>query len=197
MSFSRREVIIILGKTGYGKSTWLTKFLAGVPRKFIFDPFRAIPAEYINADELIRRYESQWFKNQASFSVGMYAPQDFDLIGATSYLVGNSYLIIEECGVAFYKGERIPEWLQEAIFLGRHVSLSIILTAQRAASIPIELRSQASRFISFRQTEKRDLDWTKDYLGARFEELPELAELECLDSDNHCVTRYRIAPLSQ
>ena len=195
MARGRRDVIIILGKTGYGKSTWLRKYLASVPRVFCFDPFRDIPAEYLPAEQLIERYESKWFAQSQAFAVGSYMPNDFDLIGSIAYLVGHASLVIEECGVAFYKGERIPEWLQEAIFLGRHQSLSIILTAQRAASIPIELRSQASRFVSFRQTEVRDVQWCRDYLGEHYDLLPNLDELECLDADNKSVSHYRIAPL--
>jgi DNA helicase HerA-like ATPase len=195
VAFGKREVIIILGKTGFGKSTWLKKYLAGIPRSFIFDPFRDIQAQYLTPDELIAAHESKAFQRAASFSIGAYSPNDFDLIGSIAFLTGQCHLVIEECGVAFYKGERIPEWLQEAIFLGRHVSLSLIFTAQRAASIPIDLRSQASRFVSFRQTEQHDLKWARDYLGDHFPDLPYLDELECLDADNKSVTRYRIAPL--
>lgn len=194
---SARDVLIILGKTGYGKSTWLTKYSAGLPRIFAFDPFRKFPAEYLNEAQIIERHDSGWFRDTPNFRIGVSDLPNLDLVGAISFLTGRCAFVVEECGFAFYKGERIPEWLQEAIFLGRHQSLTLIFTAQRATSIPIELRSQASRFISFRQTEKRDIEWCREYLGEEhYEQLPYLEKLECLDSDGENVTRYVINPLS-
>lgn len=194
MSAGHREVIIILGKTGFGKSTWLQTYVQHLPKLFPFDPFAAIQAEYLDADTIIQRHEAGYFKNTSSFRCGTHKLADMELLGAVAFLTTNCTFVVEECGVAFYKGERIPDWLSEIIFLGRHHNVSLILTAQRAASIPIELRSQASRFISFRQTEKRDLEWTRDYLGDHYEQLSTLDILECLDADRNGVTRYRINP---
>lgn len=195
-----RDVIIILGKTGYGKSTWLHKYCAGVPRRFCFDPFRKFPAEYLDEKQILEKHEQGVFRNQAAYSIGSHYLPDLSLLGSVSYLTGNCAFIIEECGFAFAKGERIDDWLAEAIFLGRHQSLTLIFTAQRAVSIPIELRSQASRFVSFRQTERRDVDWCREYLDDVDTELgidllPGLEKLECLDSDGETVSRYIMAHL--
>jgi hypothetical protein len=187
--------VIVLGKRGYGKTTWLNKYAERFPRIFVFDPFRTFPADYLTCDEIISRLESKWFQETPRYRVGSNVIDDLEVLGSASFLTGKCCLIIEECGIAFYKGERIPEWLQEAVFLGRQQELNYVMTSQRAASIPIELRSQANRFISFRQTEKRDLEWTRDYLGEHYEELPNLDELECLDSDGKIVSRYRISPM--
>ena len=195
--FPKRDVIIIIGKTGFGKSTWLNKYARGLPRIFAFDPFRAFPAEYISGEELITRFETGKFREHPRYSLGTYALSDLELFGSVAYETGNCAFVIEECGVAFYKGERISECMQEWIFLGRHKSLTLIFTAQRATSIPIELRSQASRFVTFRQTEKSDVKWTGEYIGDLVDELPNLDELECIDADKKSVTRYRISPLGQ
>lgn len=190
-----REVVIVLGKTGYGKSTWLQQYCRVFPRLFCFDPFAKFPAEYISADELLRRYDQGFLRDSPSFSLGTRLLDDLDLFGAVAFESKNCAFIIEECGVAFYKGERIPDWLSEIIFLGRHNSVSVILTAQRAASIPIELRSQANRFITFRQTEKNDVRWCADYIGELIDQLPNLPKFECIDADNDSVTRYGIGPI--
>lgn len=187
-----REVVIILGKTRYGKSTWLGKFLANKPRRFVFDPFMKSPARYMNEAEMIQRHDAGEFKPPNPVQVGSRNIQDIDLLSSVAFLNGHAYFIIEECGVAFYKGERISEPLQEAIFLGGHQWLSIVLVAQRAASIPIELRSQATRFVTFLQTEKNDVRWCEDYLGDRFEEIRTLEKFECLDCENNSVTRYKL-----
>lgn len=189
----QRDVIIILGKTGFGKSTWLQQYLQGVSKCFPFDPFGSIPAEYLEQEKLIERFDAGYFRDTPKFSVGTRRFPDMPILGSISYLTGKCCFVIEECGVAFGKGERIEEWLQEIIFLGRHNEVSLVLTAQRAASIPVDLRSQASRFISFRQTEKNDINWTEQYIGQRIEELNTLPRFECLDAEGENVSRYALA----
>lgn len=190
------EVIIILGIRGYGKSTWLDKYLSPKPRRFCFDPFRKFPAQYLTADQLIEGHERNIFKpeNSPRLSIGSHFIPDVDLLASVAFLNGYGYLVLEECGVTFNKGERLSEPLQEAVFLGRHNALSLVLVAQRAASIPIELRSQATRLVSFNQREKNDVKWLEDYFAERTEEIRSLDKLECLDYENNSVTRYRISP---
>lgn len=196
MQSQNREVVIVLGKTGYGKSTWLTQYCQVFSRRFVFDPFMKFPAQYLSEETLLAAHENGEYaaEKNASFSVGTMHLATLDLLGAISFLSKNCVFIIEECGVAFFKGERIPDWLSEIIFLGRHHNVSLVLTAQRAASIPIELRSQANRFVTFRQTEKNDVRWCSDYIGERVEELPNLAKFYCLDADNDSVTSYQVSP---
>lgn len=193
------EVVIILGKRRYGKSTWLGKYLSNKPRRFAFDPFKRFPAEYLDEQEIIRRHEEGLFLPDKSptLSIGSHFLPDVDLLASVAYLNGHAYLVVEECGITFTKGERISEPLQEAIFLGGHQWLSLVFVAQRAASIPIELRSQATRLVSFLQTEKQDVKWLEDYLGDRVEEVRTLEKFECLDYENNSVTRYSITPSSQ
>lgn len=199
-SAGERDVVIILGKTRFGKSTWLGKYLRSKPCRFTFDPFKKTQAEYLTDAQLIEQHEQGRFQNPP-YSVGTHNIPDIDLLSSIAFLNGNArtrpYFVIEECGVAFYKGERISEPLQEAIFLGGHNWLSVVLVAQRAASIPIELRSQATRFISFLQTEKNDVRWCEEYLGERFPEVSSLQRFECLDYDvaePDNVSRYFINP---
>lgn len=195
-SEGEREVVIILGKTRYGKSTWLGKFLKNKPRRFVFDPFLKSPAEYLTEQEIISRHEKGLFNaaNCPYLAVGSHNLGDVDLLASVAFLNGHAYFIIEECGAVFYKGERLSEPLQEAIFLGGHQWLSLVFVAQRAASIPIELRSQATRLVSFLQTERNDVRWLEDYLGDQVEEVRTLERFECLDAENNTVTRYRITP---
>jgi len=192
MSAGVRDVVIITGITGYGKSTWLEQYLKKYKRLIIFDPFRAIPAEYISGDTLIEKHESGELKTADKYRYGIYTLFDLPLAGAIAYLNGNCAFVIEECGFAFRKGQPIPDWLQEGIFLGRHQFLSMIFTAQRAISIPIELRSQSNRFITFRQTEPEDVKWCREKLGDLIEELPLLPKYTCFDAEDNSVSRYMV-----
>lgn len=187
-----RDIIIILGKTGYGKSTWLSRYCEGHKRIFAFDPFAKFPCEYATEEKLLHLEENGGYA--ADFKIGTHNRNDLDLIGALSFIHGDCLLVIEECGFIWNKGERIPDWLQEIVFLGRHKNVSLAVTAQRAAYIPIDLRSQANRLISFWQTELTDVDWLENYLGADVENISTLPRFFCLDAEDGKVNKYKISP---
>lgn len=189
-----REIVIVLGKTGYGKSTWLNHFAERYNRIFVYDPFAKFPAQYMLEPEIIEASIQGAFTPGNPFRVGAFRREDLELIGALSFLSTDCLLVIEECGFIWGKGERIPDWLQEIVFLGRHKNVSLALTAQRAAYIPIDLRSQAHRLVSFWQTELNDIGWLESYLGERVEEISSLPRFECLDAEDSTVTRYKVNP---
>lgn len=179
------------GKTGYGKSTWLQAYCKGFKRIGAFDPFAKFPAEYLTESEILALSDLE--KTPDYFRIATYRLPDLDLIGATCYTLGNCLLVIEECGYCFQKGERIPEWLSEIVFLGRHRNVSLVVTAQRAASIPIDIRSQANRLVTFQQTEMNDTGWLDNYLPPEAD-VTTLDRFECYDSEDNNVSRYKVHP---
>lgn len=191
-----REVVIVLGKTGYGKSTWLANYCARYSRIFAYDPFAKFPVTYYAGDSLVTLAESGKFANGNPFSCGSYMLEDLELLGALAFLSGDCLLVIEECGFIWNKGERIPDWLQEIVFLGRHKNVSLAVTAQRAAYIPIDLRSQAHRLVSFWQTELQDIGWLETYLGERVSEIATLPKFICLDAEDSVIEKYKVHPIA-
>ena len=189
-----REVTIVIGKTGYGKSTWLMNYCARFPRIFVFDPFQKFPANYSNEDGLLDSMDAGLFNHGNPFRCGVSNRADLDLIGSLAYTAGDCLLVVEECGFIWSKGERIPEWLQEIVFLGRHNNVSLAVTAQRAAYIPIDLRSQANRLVSFWQTELTDIGWLETYLLDRVDEIATLPRFVCLDAEDSKIDKYKISP---
>jgi len=195
MQSLNREIVIILGKTGYGKSTWLSRYCGGKKRIFAYDPFAKFPTTYLSDEQLLQAVVRGDFEKGKTFSVGSFRLDDLELIGALSFVTGDCLLVIEEAGFIWSKGERIPEWLSEIVFLGRHQEVSLAITAQGAALIPIDLRSQAHRVIAFWQTEKRDTDWLENYFHEMSEDIFTLPKFECLDSEDNNVTRYKVFPV--
>ena len=187
-----REVIAVLGKTGFGKSVWTKKYAVGMPRIFVFDPLLNFPCEYLECENLIARFDEGQFNDMKPFSVGTNSIADLEIVGALSMLAGNCLLIVEECAISFDKYGKIPEWLRDIVFLGRHRAVSILVTSQRAASVPIDLRSQVTRLITFQQSEGDDLSWLKPFLGNGIKELPSLERLTCLDASNAEKKKYSI-----
>lgn len=188
---SDRNVIGILGMTGYGKSTWLYHYLRGHKRVFVYDPFAKFPANYLTEDQLLQQYDNGGFVEN-DFCIGSRRLDDLELIGAIAFKTGRCHLVIEECGFAFSKGQRIDEWLEEIVFLGRHQAVSVVVTAQRAASIPIDLRSQMRRMVSFRQVEFQDTQWLENYFGEYTNEIPDLPHYKCFDSEDGNIETYSV-----
>lgn len=188
-----REIIIVLGKTGQGKSVWSRKYIEPFKRKFVFDPLMDMKVEYMDEAGLLFKYDNGDFKPGKDFSIGIYNADYLSLLGSLGFLSGNSLITIEECAIAFpYGNHSVDEWLHEIVFLGRHRRVSLLLTAQRAVSIPIIVRSQATRIISFSQQEGADMRWLQDYFGSRANFIPNLPKLRCLDAYNGEVSEYSI-----
>lgn len=188
-----RDIIIVLGKTGQGKSVWTRKYIETKKRLFAFDPIQDINCQYIAESQLLEMYDGGFFDSGKSFRVGMFHPDYLPLLGSISFLSGECCLAIEEAAMAFPAGNYvIDSWLREAVFLGRHRALSLVVTAQRAVSIPIILRSQATRIVSFAQQEGSDIRWLYEYFGSRANEICDLPKLTCLDSEHGEISRYSL-----
>jgi len=201
-----REVILVLGKTGYGKSVWSKNYTAPIQRLLAYDLCQEYPVRYCEGDEIIDMLGEGENGNPITkliarkqgglgktFRLGVWKTDDAPLVGALAFMEGTCTLLLEEFSTLYGRGERMQPWLSENVFLGRHREVSILGTAQRAASIPIDLRSQASRVISFRQTEHNDMQWLEDYFEGHTGEISSLGKLECLDAYQGSVKRYSIA----
>lgn len=187
-----REIIIVLGKTGQGKSTWTRQYLLPFKRIMGYDPQRELSVNYIDDSALVNAFDSGRLKLPNEFRLGTDNESGLDAVGNIAFLTGNCILVIEEASLVFRKGERIEGWPRSIIFLGRHRNVSLIVTAQRAASIPIELRSQATRIVSFAQHESDDLNWLKSFFGKQVYDLPMLPPLTCLDAHDGAIKVYSI-----
>jgi len=194
-----REVTIILGKTGYGKSWWSKLYIQKFSRRFVYDP--AMSAEYQvlyeNGAEIVADMTEQgehFLNPENSFSRGIIDHNEVDMIGCLAFYFANNIMLIEEVSNVFQKGLReLPQWAKRIIFYGRHKAVSIALIAQRASSIPIDFRSQATRIISFQQHEYDDVSWLERFFGKEHcRSMPTLQKFTCLDYDNGQIGQYSI-----
>lgn len=190
--FKEREIIIVLGRTGQGKSIWTRYYCKNLKRVFASDLLHDFRGDYIDNKSLIKIHDDHVINKDLNFRLVTSEADDLELLGSIAFLNGSCHLVMEEMGFYFPPGSRAPAWMREAAFLGRHQELSLIMTAQRPTSIPTDLRSQASRIICFNQLEKSDIGWLSSYFGDRMEEISELSELECLDATAKGVDRYKI-----
>lgn len=188
----QRDFIIVVGNQGAGKSVWTKAYCSSKPRLFVYDPL----ASYAGVDfvsDPVDVFPGILSGESKNFRVGTYLPDELPLFGSSAFAAGSCVMVVEECGVVFQRGATLEEWARRIIFMGRHRETSIVLVAQRASSIPVDIRSQASRIVTFRQVEPDDVKAISERIGRDNRDLiPALPDLECLDWENGAVKRYKI-----
>ena len=188
-----RDIILVMGMTGYGKSLWAKLYHRMLRRSITYDPTMTFPVkEYLPGSEIYSRLANETPPKQ--FDYGFVEEDDLEGIGSLTFVVGHMMLIIEECATVFEKGLRMtPPWAKQLCFFGRHRACSLMLIAQRPTYIPIDFRSQANRVITFCQHEGSDMNWLGDFYSKEYmQKLPTLPKLTCLDYHNGEVSQYSI-----
>lgn len=191
----RRDFILVCGNQGFGKSVWTKLYAAEKTRLLVFDP----KAEYPGVDYVTP--PDEWVddvveKRRASFKFGSYLAEEITMLWNAAFAATNCTLINEECTLLFQRGEDVPEWARPMVFMGREPRLNLVLVTQRANSIPVGIRSQASRIVTFLQTEPADVRAISERIGRDYaEQILALPELECLDwQAGQGVRRYSVHP---
>lgn len=183
----KRDYIIVVGAQGAGKSVWCKQFTAPHTRLLVYDPMGSYRVNFDWDDDTGLAIINDKLK---SFRIGVDNPEDVPLLFNLAFAVGDCTLLVEECGTFFQRG-KIEDWARRVVFMGRHRSVNVIFVAQRAASIPIDLRSQANRFVSFRQIEPDDCSAVSSIIGkSNKDKLPSLPDLRCIDWQNGTVVEY-------
>ncbi len=189
-----REIVLVMGLTGWGKSWWSKLYHQGFSRSFVYDPAMSFQANYAPMDTIVSTMLDQEHP-PSTFRWGFNSADDVEAAGGLCFALGDNVLFIEELATVFEKGQaRMPEWAKRICFYGRHKSCSLVLIAQRPTYIPIDFRSQANRVITFCQHESSDTDWLCDFYDReRMKRLNSMEKFYCFDYHNGAVTEYSIA----
>ncbi len=181
---------------GFGKSTWTELYAASKKRLLVFDPkgvFKGV--DFLTSpDDYIPGILDGTHKE---FRVGTYLPEEIKLFGTAAYGATNCTFIMEECAMLFDKGENIAPWARPLVFMGREPQMNLVLVAQRLTSVPPDIRSQASRIVTFLQTEPDDVRALSNRIGdrERADEIRTLPFYTCLDwQAGKGISRYTVHP---
>jgi len=181
-----REIVGVFGRTGYGKTLWARHYVADKPRLFIYDPKHdpdVLESEDWGGAQWIRQISEVADGLPETFAIGISDPDQIDDFVSLAMRTGNAYLVLDEAATLFPLRAPISPSIRTMIFEGRHSALSTVIVAQRPFYVPIDLRSQIDRCVSFRQTEKRDVEFFSLFFSdAQIDALPTLAPLTCHDS---------------
>lgn len=184
-----RDFIVVVGNQGQGKSVWSKAYADGQKRLLVYDPLQSYRADFQTDPE---EWVEDIIRDGSDFRFGSGYPWELSMLGNAAYAAGNCTFVVEECALIFKRGEELQDWAKPLVFMGRIQRVSLVLIAQRASKIPMDIRSQASRIITFRQTEPADVSALIDRIGEDAETIPDLPPLTCIDWEEGKVSRYSI-----
>lgn len=186
-----REVILVYGKTGMGKSRWTKRYLKTKKRVMICDGMDEHEGEKFDdlADMLDHceryptfRVRSEWWHEAPMMAAIAMAVNDPKRHGADpddqkkKAKIPELVLAIEESQRALPSGAKpLPASIENALYRGRHHHVTLVAISQRPSTVHIGLRSQWTRLVVFHQTEGSDLHWLSQQTGEHEEEFSNLA----------------------
>jgi hypothetical protein len=169
-----REISLVFGKTGSGKSNYIKTYLDDLNRVIIMDPLDEYPAqEFQDVSEMVDYLESVegtfWNngkKERKPFRVKSCNILHLEAIGEIVDGMEDVTFIIEEAQRCLPASRQdLPDSLQRIIFLGRHFGRSLVVAAQRPSIVHIAARSQWTRIVTFNLTEVGDVRWLEGTSG--------------------------------
>ncbi len=178
----QREVVLVLGKTGSGKTTWTRRYLESLTRAIILDAgFGDYPVEESQSLEELVNTADRLNAGGRGFYRLSYTPRmgESPIVMDLSRVLQNTWLIIEEADRM--DDPRINPEYDEIISRGRHYGVSILAVSLYPFKLPADLRRQATRIICYRMHEPRDLDYLDDIIGEDVAKLPDLQPFHYLD----------------
>lgn len=171
MTDIQNRIVGVVGRKGSGKSTRVATLLKYAPRILVWDPMGdhsdLLPDVFEGIDEELDEYFEQARRAKA-FACG-YIPindpeREFEEICDLVYHYGRMLFCIEEAPLVCKAGYMPPEF-GRIVRTGRHRSIDLLWTAQRASEVSRTLTSATDFWIFYSQTEPRDLDAIAERCG--------------------------------
>lgn len=170
-----RNITLIFGKTGSGKSHLAKNIIKDFDRCIIVDAMNEYDEGMIfnSFDDLVN-YFYDYTPETFTFICRFESDLEIEFLFKLCNAVGNLLLVVEEAEIYISPYAKSNEFLN-LVRYGRHKSISILGIARRTAELSIDLRAMVDKIISFKQTEVYDL---KKMESLGFEKLNELNDFE-------------------
>jgi len=202
MTKQEREIILVIGKTGHGKTLWTRRYVFSRRRVIILDPMLEYEGElFDDTGKMLDHVEKERYY-QVRTEWAEDAPDLAKIAMAAGLCVKQSKpmphpkcrdvcLVIDEAGRAIPSRTTLDPAIEDVIYRGRHKHVSLVNVVQRASTLSIAARSQWTRLISFWQTEDADVKWVQNQAGAKID-VEHLRPLEYFDITPLGIKKKRI-----
>jgi hypothetical protein len=148
-----REILVIVGLQGYGKSVYSKQHLTHISRAIINDPVSEYPGMVFETPEEMISY----VKEHRVFRVRSIDPGEFPVLCGLAWDVGRCTLFVEEANTVIPPHEQLAPVVKDLLLRGRHKEISLVLISQRFTHLNINARSQFTRLITFHQHSEQDV----------------------------------------
>lgn len=183
------DVIMVLGKRGHGKSTWVSRYIKTLRRVLVYDTLVEPTYKELEHIHDFVEFVKRLAKNPPYFRIAYHdfgdisMEEDFDRFIRACLAIENITVVVEEVDL-FASSHSMPIPLQRLVSIGRHKEISFIAISRRPHAVHPLIRSQTNRMISFKQTEPRDIDYLRELIGEKADQIPKLSKYKFVEWDD-------------
>jgi hypothetical protein len=182
-SIRQNSLGAVMGKKGHGKTHKASVDAFELERLIVIDPLDEFAGGYIFYDfnEFSIHFQDIFEKEDFRVVLKFTTDEEYRLFFQEIFEYHDLNLLIDEID-NWASTHSVDAGLSRLISYGRHRSISFIGIVRRPQEMNAKLRSQLDWIISFKQTEKRDLDIMRGY-GFDPDELSSLDKREFIVLD--------------
>lgn len=176
----KRKIILIFGKTGSGKTTFVKRLVKKLNRVIIIDKMFEYEDGIIfyKFEDLLNYF---LLNKPSSFKFICRFENDIDIenLFIFCWYVKNLVLVVEEAEMY------ISPFVKQSNFLrlvryGRHRGISIIAVARRVIEVSNDIKANSDKIVTFQQILEKDLEYLEKF-GFNKEKVKNLKKYEFLD----------------
>lgn len=186
LQLASHDRLVVTGITGAGKTHYVThEVVKAASRVVVWDPKGEYELEHATLDEVAAAPELLDAERlrlavvPTSEDLDELSEDFCDFVGLVKHSGGGFVLVVDEVVLLEGRARRMLAYIAtQSRAWGDGVPL--VLVSQRATDIPKTARVQASRIVTFRQTDPDDVAALREVIGARAEQIPKLPRHECV-----------------
>lgn len=174
-----REITLVFGKTGMGKTQWTRQFLRTLKRVIVIDPISEYEGfQWCDDPKTLL----EWTERYKVFRLRTASIDRFEDVCLVASVAGGCTLVLEEAQRIAPPHTPLPPTFEDIVYRGRHSRTSLVVVSQRPTTVNIVARSQWTRIIAFAQTEPADIGWLRSVSGSSdmFESLTQFEYFDIL-----------------
>lgn len=166
MKHRTREIYVVLGMPGHGKSTLSHHLMNLHDRVIVLDPKGEYAGDVVHTfdsfRELLVPYLENWESEKFKIVCRYFRQDDVTKLFEVCNVLTQFLLVVEETEM-YLNPQKMDANFMDMIRGGRHGEISLLCVARRSMELNVDLRAAATCLFSFRQQEPHDLRIAEAY----------------------------------